>query len=340
MKLATIFHLTQESVYLLVDNKAIFPGQSGRFSRDQIDFNCTYQVVGDEKITTSARDALPFGSFTSGSLRKSFPYSQAQPHPPLFRQKKAFLKNILLVTLQEPIAGDKPSSSKTLLYTIITQTQVSIDNSCCSPSAVAQLVTASIGYDVILLDSKCYPLLDNDATSTLEFWKSTRKILAASKVSYNKLTNKPVTNIDLTGNDEPLPKRQCSDDSDLLKEVLDRTKKLEKGFDFLSSLAQTFECLICKGICKKPIIAANCCQRIVGCDTCVSRWSETSDFCPHCSTSGFQCLQLKGMDNTLVFASCIFDPGSDNITTNRQHETAYDSDSSGELPPVSFSRHN
>ena len=89
-------------------------------------------------------------------------------------------KTIILVTLQAPGNGDKPSTSK-LTYDVVTQTQVSIDPNDCSPSAVAQEVSESVGFDVILLDSKCYPLLDNAATSVISFWKSTRKILAASQ---------------------------------------------------------------------------------------------------------------------------------------------------------------
>ena len=65
---------------------------------------------------------------------------------------------------------------------------MSIDPHDCSPSTVAQEVSESVGFDVILLDSKYYPLLDNAATSIISFWKSTRKILAASKSILQKLS--------------------------------------------------------------------------------------------------------------------------------------------------------
>ena len=42
--------------------------------------------------------------------------------------------------------------------------------------------------DVILLDSKCYPLLENDSTSGELYWRSTRKVLAANRSIYSKLT--------------------------------------------------------------------------------------------------------------------------------------------------------
>ena len=40
--------------------------------------------------------------------------------------------------------------------------------------------------EVVLLDSKCYPLTENESTSSESFWKSSRKILAANKSLYNK----------------------------------------------------------------------------------------------------------------------------------------------------------
>lgn len=87
---------------------------------------------------------------------------------------------------------DKPSSSKCSLcpleYQVITQLVVSIDSNRCSPSAVSEQVHQQIGFDVILLDSKCFPIMENDSTCAIDFWKSNRKVLAASKDLYTKLT--------------------------------------------------------------------------------------------------------------------------------------------------------
>ena len=58
---------------------------------------------------------------------------------------------------------------------------------------------------VVLLDSKCYPLLDNESTNGEAFWKSTQKVLAANRDLYNKLTSQrtdlEVASIDLTCED-------------------------------------------------------------------------------------------------------------------------------------------
>ena len=50
----------------------------------------------------------------------------------------------------------------------------------CSVPVVAQLVKEQVGYNIILLNNKLYPILEVPSTHG-EFWRSTsRKILAAS----------------------------------------------------------------------------------------------------------------------------------------------------------------
>jgi len=103
-------------------------------------------------------------------------------------RKKTFRKTIVLVSLT-CTSGDKPSSSKSpgIAYTVVTQIVVTLESQSCSPGIVADLVRQQVGYDVILLDSKCFPVLDTDTTCSSEYWKGTRKILAASKTLYAKL---------------------------------------------------------------------------------------------------------------------------------------------------------
>ena len=48
----------------------------------------------------------------------------------------------------------------------------------------------NLSIEVVLLDSKCFPLLDNESTQGTGFWKSTLKVLAASRCSNIKLTGK------------------------------------------------------------------------------------------------------------------------------------------------------
>ena len=44
-----------------------------------------------------------------------------------------------------------------------------------------------VGFDVILLDSKLFPLTDNNSATGVDFWRSTRKVIAVSCASYEKL---------------------------------------------------------------------------------------------------------------------------------------------------------
>ena len=192
-----MFKVELDSIHLLkeFDNKVLFPGPSGRFNPTQLDGSFTYEVLGDEIVIGRARDsAQPFGAYSSPqAVQSSLP---RPPHPPhaigskiTKHQQPKVQKTIALVTLSYP-ESDEPSSSKALIYTVVTQTQVSIDSTSSNPKDVSSLVSGQVGFEVVFLDSKCYPILHNDATTVLEYWKSTRKILAASKAAYEKLTGK------------------------------------------------------------------------------------------------------------------------------------------------------
>ena len=39
---------------------------------------------------------------------------------------------------------------------------------------ISKLVEQQVGFEVMLLDSKCFPLLSNDSTCGPHFWKGTR----------------------------------------------------------------------------------------------------------------------------------------------------------------------
>ena len=138
-------------------------------------------MVGDPSSGSIQTGACPFGAFTT--LSTGIPPPPI--HPPTFvaaAAQKGFRKTIILVTLSLSPTSSK-STKSTMSYTIVTQTQVLVNCNCSKPSAVTRMVSSNVGYDVILLDSKCYPLLDNSVTTSIDFWKSTRKILAASKSS-------------------------------------------------------------------------------------------------------------------------------------------------------------
>ena len=96
-----------------------------------------------------------------------------------FKGKKGHSKTIGLVTLK--------STKGKLSSEIVTEVIVCLaDLDKCHVPVVAQLVKEQVGYDIILLNNKLYPILDGPSTRG-DFWQSTsRKILAASAELYEK----------------------------------------------------------------------------------------------------------------------------------------------------------
>lgn len=184
----------------------------------------------------------------------------------------------------------------------------------CSVPAVTQLVTQQVGFEALLLDSKCYPLLANEGTSGIEFWKSTRKILGSSKSVYEKVSGSSANvnieqAIDLTDDEAgPSRKRQCAtllepDTTQFetrMQLVLDKLTRVENKLIFLEELTQAFQCVICKSTAKTPVVSP-CCQRVVGCEVCVNTWLRTRPSCPLCSTGGTirNKFALKGFEEAL-----------------------------------------
>ena len=158
-------------------------------------------------------------------------------------------------------------------------------------------MTQQVGFQAVLLDSKCYPLMSNEATSGIEFWKSTRKILAASKSLFESLTecNSDVSVIsqalvqDCGGPPQKkrrveVPKPDLDESHRELNLILEKLSKIESQLGFLGELSHGLDCSICKSVALKPVVSP-CCQRVIGCEVCVSRWMNSSTRCPLCGMS-------------------------------------------------------
>ncbi len=148
---------------------------------------------------------------------------------------------------------------------MVTQVVVTLEPHKCSQGVVVELVKQQVGYDIILLDSKCFPVLDNETTRSTEYWKSTRKILAASMSLYSRLKGTSADPGQALLSDEsgvraglPRAKRKCPDEEGKLDIILERLDQvhtsigiLEDHLQFVMSLADVFDCVICKGTTKK-----------------------------------------------------------------------------------------
>lgn len=90
-----------------------------------------------------------------------------------------------------------------------------------------------VGFGIILLDSKLYPLIDSEATSWLEYWKSIRKIIAASQSIYERLVGKsPAEEIsqldeDVVVVDQPAKRIKLTTDGDD-SSILTKLEEIEK----------------------------------------------------------------------------------------------------------------
>ena len=110
--------------------------------------------------------------------------------------------------------------------------------------------------------------------------------------------------------------------------------RLAKKFDFLSSFGKTFECIICRDICKKPVVAG-CCRRVIGCDACISRWDTQNSTCPLCLCELSQRWQLRGLDDMLLLANNILCEDKDLPLPPEKELDSSDSDFEPP-PPIRF----
>ena len=320
-----MFRVQPSSLYLLKEfqNVAIFPHEkSERFNRSQFDSRYSYEVHGDEVVVpgtpTQPDVPKPSGAYTGpshdGTLSSASLPSRAIVNTPFSatgQKRKTLRKTIALVSLSEDCERPSSSRSSGVSYTVITQVVATLECNECTSSIVSDLVKQQVGYDVVLLDSKCYLILDDDTSQGVEFWKSSHKILAASKSVYTSMKGSSAdpkrtkVQIDLTSELEGStePKRGCSldpaqkDNRSILKwlEKIEGTLgnleaiqavvcNIDSRLTFVTSILETFQCVICRSLAKKPVMAP-CCHRVVGCVLlCVLQCVRDNSTCQHCSS--------------------------------------------------------
>lgn len=300
----------------------------------------TYEIHGEPQSASEPKTSYmsPFGAYTGRTCPDVLP-----PHPPRPKNTK-FKKTIMIVSLSK---RGKGKDRQRLEYSTVTQAAVNLSQSQCTVQAVAELVAQQVGFEVVLLDSKCYQLLNTEGTSGVDFWKSTRKILAASRSLYEKVTGlAPQAHIieraaiDLTVDNDSVPgpskgKRPITKVDD---GIAVKIARIDKRLAFLDELSQAFNCIICKSMSVAPVVSP-CCQRVIGCQSCSEQWFNTNTRCPLCSISGRaqERFQLKGFDDVLaILLAFNYDPSTSSKDTTRvSNDTPLsDSDSDFEdFPP-------
>ena len=121
-----------------------------------------------------------------------------------------------------------------------------------------------VGFAVILLDSKCYPLPSSPVTSGFDFWKGSRKILAASKSLYTQLSDDDIT-------DTPQPKKHKQGEA----LILEKLEILENRVSTPVEVRKALQCTVCQGVASPPVVYS-CCQRVVACTECNRTWRRAN----------------------------------------------------------------
>ena len=205
----------------------------------------------------------------------SAPLPHLPNHPPRFKQR-AIKKTILIANLSS-CDSNRPSTSRAgrLVHTVVTQVIISLDSNDCSVTRATECVRKQIGLDVVLLDSKLFPIMDNESTSGAEFWHSTRKIIAVSCASYERLSG-------IAAGEE-----LCQVEGDVRQSASKKPKSynISENFEVLNKKLKILECMICKSVVESPIMSKYY-QRIIECRACVMTWPGTSTGSPLCSVSG------------------------------------------------------
>lgn len=253
----------------------MLPDEDGRFDTQQLLATSVYCVNGEDLSPSSDKHppttsiTSPFGAYCGPTSTIAPSISPKVPAKLAAHRKNQFRKTIALVSLST--TSDRPSSSKStssLDYSVVTQLVITLSTNNCSVAVVSDLTQQQVGFDVILLDSKCFPIMDTDTTSSVDFWKSNRRILAASKELYHKLTGSSTDpkhakkelrkSIDLTrtANDysdieEPKSKRSPILRDDLntkLNQVIEGIEEIKNNNEGIKAVGSLFECIICKDI--------------------------------------------------------------------------------------------
>ena len=323
-----------ETIFLeeAFSDTAVFPNRAtGRFNHAQLHSGGTYEVHGEtiEKNVLPAPDhpshseANPANKHSQtrfASASSGFSFTQApstsKPLPLHLKKKKAVRKTVSLVRLE------KSSDGKVVQHTVTDViVKLACDVECCVPFVIER-IKEEVGFDVVLINTKCSKILDNDATRGIDFWKSSRKVLAVSSERYEKLFGKKkqyAAAIDLTSDDSSperpskRPKREVGFDIKLGFEALNQkleeiASQKQSGSQsppdsknvVVSKIEKTLECSICKSLSKRPMFSP-CCNRLVGCRECVQNWLVCSNTCPLCNShaDASKWAEMKGMDDVL-----------------------------------------
>ena len=315
-----------EGLYLqdIFTDTAVFPNKTtGRFTASQIRPLNNYEVCREDK-EAEAKAELPVSastgpsSFSGPSTSSSFAsassgYSFTRPTLSLSLKKRNVIrKTISLIRLEK---GRDKKVSFVPITDIIIKMNGQDD---CTVIRVAELVKDEVGFDVTLVNTKCNQIVESDATRGLDFWKSSRKVLAVHSQMFDKVYGKKKAYsaaIDLTQDEDdydteedeaegptpPLAKRRKTNEKQNnelqgIHQALIKIQQMIRPDGALRRVQSIFECVICRSVMDTPLFSP-CCNRMLGCSACLHNWFAHSPTCPHCkqAVTATEWLEVKGL---------------------------------------------
>ena len=137
-----------------------------------------------------------------------------------------------------------------------------------------------------------------------------RKVYAVTIANYErkKKRTESVKRKRWSGGEEP-----ATINLQLLEEIGEKVEKLTaRNTDTLllhRCIKEAFKCCICRKVAR-PLTVSGCCQRPLGCNSCVQQWFQDNERCPACQNGEGRekYFVLKGIDDFSALISKLDDP--------------------------------
>ena len=310
------------------DSMMYFPRENGEFnlSEDGVLPYSTLKVEGSNfvgsrtptRTTPTANSILTQSSSTSNTSGSSTPIaSSTSYHGTSFRPVLA-RRPVPSYTIK--VVQANMSKGRKVIFETLDQRHIHLTESTANVDSVMSTIQQAWGLDHIVVTSDGLRIDNSPATrgiltctvcglvyyliiTGLAFWKvPSRKLYAVKQTDLE-----PREQVD--SNDEELTprgtKRFRAEIKESVHEIKEEFRTLQSVLlpnslrDRMMDLAR---CCICQVVIQPPVLMANCCSSIVGCEQCVLQMHASRDSpgaCPLCRDAEFPTTKLNGLDEFL-----------------------------------------
>ncbi|CAB3990421.1 hypothetical protein AC249_AIPGENE15203 [Paramuricea clavata] len=300
-RLAIMFNLESSTVFLVEDGTGSteWPGDDGRFDLSSIFYLGYMRVAGRPRNQMNAAMSMPQlqnrNSGFSSLFRSSKPASTAQAVslPPSKKQK--VVKYSLKVTLAE-LERNKIVNQSRQKYIMIAEDSADV-------GSITKACRKEFDDEtLVIVSSNGLSIEDSEATRGLSFWKSNSRRIFAVPMKRAKSEPEVVNIEDDEKKDEKLNNLMTKIKDDIIENtnqemsqhfneikqsVVDikadlHTLAMFESTKLILEIGKELQCIICKYVIEPPAVFANCCGKILGCETCITPAVATTRACPNC----------------------------------------------------------